>query len=660
MTTSRSRAGPAPAASAAEVVDTLTEAQDHLDFARGALRHLRSGSAAHAAVGRRIAAVEERMADPRHHLAVVGEFNSGKSTLVNALLGEVLLASNPWPTTQTTTRLRHGDHLLVRCEFRDDPRQHEFPGTGSAAWRALAAKLRAVSGAPVPRPAGVRQLLALLTADEQVARAVRAVTIDHPAPVLAEGLVVIDTPGTNADAGHTAIARTVLEEEADAAVVLLTADTPLGESLVAFLQEALDARLLARCLFVVTKMAHVDEDEEQGLLDAVRRRIRTKLGIADPVVLPVSVGCVVRQLQGKAPTAAEARWVARFADTAAELTALLAQRRAIGVADRVLRLLDDLLEALHKDLGTRSAALQREEKALGSSGLADLDGFLAQRRRVTRDALLRVETTTGTSLDRALSGLPDTLARRGAAALAGPAAGRRQRLEAAVQGQLAQVEAACLPSLRTAAGTLATVVRDNERAFAQGYAKLAPLGATVELAGPRAPALDPETLMRGSLRDVWALTARQDATENRLLGSGAAAGAVLGTMIIPIPVLGTALGALVGAGSVLFGAGKRERALRDQVESSMRALAARVRGKVVDRAGALAAERTAVATQRLDAVAAHYRPLVRKAVDGHRRRLRDLGRRRRDIDAEIDEIGRRRRRVTAGRERLATTPRRHR
>ncbi|MEO0743573.1 MAG: dynamin family protein, partial [Bacteroidota bacterium] len=42
-------------------------------------------------------------------VVVVGEFNAGKSTVLNALFGEVVMEEGPVPTTDKITVLRHGD-----------------------------------------------------------------------------------------------------------------------------------------------------------------------------------------------------------------------------------------------------------------------------------------------------------------------------------------------------------------------------------------------------------------------------------------------------------------------------------------------------------------------------------------------------------------------
>ena len=48
------------------------------------------------------------------YLLVAGEYNSGKSSFINALCGEHILQEGPTPTTNRITLLTHGDKVEVK------------------------------------------------------------------------------------------------------------------------------------------------------------------------------------------------------------------------------------------------------------------------------------------------------------------------------------------------------------------------------------------------------------------------------------------------------------------------------------------------------------------------------------------------------------------
>ncbi len=62
-----------------------------------------------AAFAERALRLAERSDAQRFHIAVLGEFKRGKSTLVNALIGRRLLPSGVVPVTTVVTELHFGD-----------------------------------------------------------------------------------------------------------------------------------------------------------------------------------------------------------------------------------------------------------------------------------------------------------------------------------------------------------------------------------------------------------------------------------------------------------------------------------------------------------------------------------------------------------------------
>jgi hypothetical protein len=637
---------PGAADAAAELVEALTDAREHLEFARAALT--RAGVRDRSVVQHRIDALGRRLRDPAHHLALIGEFSSGKSTLINALLRDPLLISHPLPTTRTITRLRHGAALGLRCRFHGDDVEYIYPASYQAP--RLGNRLRKAHPRR-PVPADIPGLLDVLTADENVAPTVDTVTIEHPANVLAAGLVLIDTPGTNAEAGHTELARRVLADEADAAVVLVPADNPVGETLSTFLSTALDSGMLSRCVFMVTRMAHVDADEQERLLEVIRRRIRSKLGVADPVLLPVSVGAVVRYLQDRPPQPHEQIWVRSFPDTERELLRIVERRRPIAVSDRVLALLRDLLAGLRAELESEHAALHTEAATLAGSALTDVAAFCQGIRRSTATELAQQRTALQREVDRMVDAFTIKLVDGAVAAVPGPATERRARIEQVVQREVAALGKRSAAAFTKSAADGERLARSVDRSFAAEYARLMPASRVKDRMGVALPALDVPTLTASSLDAVWNMQAEHGSTENMLAGGGAVAGAVIGSMIFPI--VGTAVGALLGAGSVLFGAEKREASLREQVRTSTTALAAQVRQAAAQDAGGVAEQCMKLVNDRLTVNRIHYTPLVHAVMADHRSRVDALTRRQAAVAMERAEVERRARLVDERRRRIA-------
>jgi GTP-binding protein EngB required for normal cell division len=167
-------------------------------------------------------------------LAVVGEFNAGKSTFINALIGADVAPTGVLPTTATLHHLRWAPDPFAKILFA---RGYQ-PVERVVALSELRAALKAEADAPIVR-VEIRMPLAALVRVE-----------------------VLDTPGFNApDARHTEAARAAFGE-ADIALWLLDATQAMKQSERMVLEEARRARLPVQML--------VNKADRLGVADLAR------------------------------------------------------------------------------------------------------------------------------------------------------------------------------------------------------------------------------------------------------------------------------------------------------------------------------------------------------------------------------------------------------
>jgi hypothetical protein len=133
---------------------------------------------------RAVAAARERLLENVLRVAVGGRLNAGKSTLVNALLGEKLAATDATECTTLVTWFRFGPVNRISFQFRDSP-VVTLPAQPLA--RAIAA---------VGRPA----------AD------IALVQVDSSNVALAQDYTIVDTPGLDALSGLDAVSLGALAQ----------------------------------------------------------------------------------------------------------------------------------------------------------------------------------------------------------------------------------------------------------------------------------------------------------------------------------------------------------------------------------------------------------------------------------------------------------------
>lgn len=197
-------------------------------------------------------------------------------------------------------------------------------------------------------------------------------------------VVYIDTPGTDASAAHTELTRQVLTQQADMAVIVVSSDTPLPDSLVGFLRDGIEPQVLRRCLVVVTKITRVRPVERERLLRAVADRLRRKLGEAAIPVLPASGRALLDRLADEPLTDDEQHWSERFEQLEQELLERLRQQRALIIADTVLRLLHFVLTAVGREVEAARVEVAARQAQLDEAVVQNLDAFLAERMEAGR------------------------------------------------------------------------------------------------------------------------------------------------------------------------------------------------------------------------------------------------------------------------------------
>lgn len=275
---------------------------------------------------------------------VLGEVTRGKSTLVNALLGDALLPARPRPTTRMQHVVRYGPDLRVVLETASGERR------------------------PVPRD----ELMGLNDGMEEGSEACGRVVVEHPSAFLRDGLVLVDTPGVNDlnEAREELLYKDL--PAADAALMVLDARHALTRTEGTFLLETLPSPVRSRLILVLTKADRLDEKERVEVMAWVREGLEG-LGLSVPVHLVAARSSLEGDDEGSGVPGLRSA-----------VTALVASRG--GAQDALLARVGLLLEASRAEATARLRSLevgQDEAKARQ----AELEGALEARRKAWEGAL---------------------------------------------------------------------------------------------------------------------------------------------------------------------------------------------------------------------------------------------------------------------------------
>ncbi len=275
-------------------------------------------------------------------LVVVGEFNAGKSALINALLGDKILPEGATPTTSHVTLVKWGEHAAEQV---------------------------------------VDESFSIYT---------------YPLPLLKE-LNIVDTPGTNAVIRHHERLTDEFVPRSDLVLFTTSADHPMTESERQFLQ-----RILAwgkKVIFVLNKADIIEnEDALREVQTFVLKHATTVLGDT-PEFFPVSARLAQRALSETDPekraslrTASRLDDLDRYISATLDDTARLQLKlnNPLGVAENLVaqakKVNQSQTEELKEDLQTAESL-----ESTISDYEHDLQNELAPRLAEVENILFRLE-----------------------------------------------------------------------------------------------------------------------------------------------------------------------------------------------------------------------------------------------------------------------------
>jgi GTP-binding protein EngB required for normal cell division len=241
---------------------TLLEA--HRDTKRAIVERLEQIAGVAEAVGMETLARQIRqiripkIQNERFYLVVLGEFNHGKSTFVNALLGASVLPTGITPTTAAINHVVWSEQPRAEAQL-DDGKRMELPPGALNDWVTVA-------GAH--------------------SKEVSYVEVGYPAEMLKENITLVDTPGVNDLNEARAEITYGYVPRADAVLFLLDAGQALKDSEREFLASHVLEGSRERLIFVLGKVDLLSEAERDAVMDYVRKGLRAL--VPEPALFPVS------------------------------------------------------------------------------------------------------------------------------------------------------------------------------------------------------------------------------------------------------------------------------------------------------------------------------------------------------------------------------------
>lgn len=214
----------------------------------------------HKELRNKLQSLETKLANDKLHLAVLGQMKRGKSSFINALLGAEILPTGVLPVTAIITEIRYGPEPEAEVIYSAGDYREKI---------ALEHLSTYITEAGNP---GNRK---------QVAR----VEVAYPSPLLANGIILIDTPGIGSTHSHNTETTEQYLENVDAAVFLLSVDPPITEAESDFLKRV--RRDVSKLFFILNKTDLVSENDANAIEQFLEIEL-DRLEFASSEIFPLS------------------------------------------------------------------------------------------------------------------------------------------------------------------------------------------------------------------------------------------------------------------------------------------------------------------------------------------------------------------------------------
>lgn len=210
----------------------------------------------------------QRLEEGTVYLAILGQMKRGKSSLLNALLGEDILPTGVLPLTSVVTEISYGENASATILYQ-----------GGTSWDIALDDIHQYiteAGNPGNRKGVLRLVLR------------------YPSNLLQAGIVLVDTPGLGSTYSHNTEATRAYLSHVDAAIVVFSVDPPITEAEAEFVK-ALRSEV-SSLVFVLNKTDLVTDEEVLNVQAFILDELVNRLGIRGPCELfPLST----RQRDGR-------------------------------------------------------------------------------------------------------------------------------------------------------------------------------------------------------------------------------------------------------------------------------------------------------------------------------------------------------------------------
>ena len=512
-----------------ENLSEMADIQSHITYATTVLNRYNWDDSIKRSLKKQLDAIVAKQNDKVLNISVIGEFSTGKSSFINALVGHELLAVNVLQgTTVAITIIEYGaSYSLSLVDKNGNSTTTEYKN------------INYLSSA-----------LQHYTTDPSYADSISHVRVTLPSDILKNGFRIIDTPGTNSlEQWHEEITRRAINDISDMSIILVDASRPMPETLVGFVESTLGNNV-KDCLFVANKIDIIRSRERNGMLQFIQKKINLEFDIEGAEILPFASVALTNLFSKDIVTIDDDSKQLTF-DSLQSIFSFTAQKRIKTQAKKLLLLIDNMYANLNANITHVAQQYQKELRTLEQSKQMDFRPFIAQQIALRQKRFITAaqekkrvaDMETDTLVNAAIANINSKIDSHTTSTLDGLSKYIKEgELTSDIKVEGAQIANKTEKKFNQIKPIFNRQLTEFQSDFEKEFTRLKVLPIKFNVT-PREVNVT-HNANSANIGPVASLISDELSKENWAFGGGGAAGAAIGTAIMP--GVGTAIGAFLG------------------------------------------------------------------------------------------------------------------
>lgn len=512
-------------------ISEMADIDSHIVFATTLMGKYDWEEATKHRLEKQVSAIVDKQNDNLLNISVIGEFSTGKSSFINALVGYELLAVNVIQgTTVAITIIEYSEQFSITLT--------DFSG------KSLKIVFKSIDS--------LRQQLHIYTTDAAYAKKIDYVTVTLPSDILKNGYRIIDTPGTNSlELWHEEVTCRAIKELSDLSIILTDATQPMPATLVSFLDNTLGDSVES-CAFVANKIDRIGEKERDGIIKFIGKKICQSFDIEDPMVLPFS-SVALTNCFTKETVRIDSGSFLLTTSSLERLLSYTAKQRLRAQAQKILHLVDDIYSTLDNNIKSIAAQYQQELQMLERSRQTDFKPFISRQIYLRQKSFMagaqdykyKVESVCDSLASEAKNNIETKI--QNCSTLDGLSNYIKGSLSKDIKDEGQSIISGTEAQFKKLRTLFNKELKQFQKEFEREFDKLKILSVKFNLK-PKDMVVR-HSAHSANIAPVTTLITEELSKENWAVGGGAAAGAAIGTVLAPGigTIVGTVIGLFAGA-----------------------------------------------------------------------------------------------------------------